>query len=529
MFRRFQISFLSLFFTVLIVAFAVAVVLRIRSYRSIGAAADREVSVATADGSPHLAAPAPGGDRQMASAADAGVNASATSSAPADAPESRRIREQRYRELLQAPIASRSAAAGTAARNSGGQPAGTAPPPKPAAQSPSLLSRIVAPIAKVFGGGGSTPQPQTSSGSTATTTPREPAKDPNSDVTPPQLLSATFDPPTVHDGEETTVVVVANDDLSGVRSIAGNVISPSGALQGFALNREGDPMRYTGRIMVPKNAAEGMWRINYLTLTDNASNSMTLSLSQGTIPSTAAFRVVSSNADTTPPSLRAVWLDRQSMKGGEKNTLFVQADDDKSGVNLVSGVFLSPAKLARIGFGCRPPESGNTFTCEFAPPVRADCGDWQLEQLQLQDKANNMAAVRRDNAMVGAVHVAVLSDQCDSHPPVVEAITLDRYATPAPGTIVIRVTVTDDISGVGSVSGHFVYAGAVAPGNQPPRLWFACSMTDPQTWSGPVAIPDKAAIGVWRLEQLQVLDKSNNLKIDSAAEPLVANVTFRVQ
>jgi hypothetical protein len=44
-----------------------------------------------------------------------------------------------------------------------------------------------------------------------------------------------------------------------------------------------------------------------------------------------------------------------------------------------------------------------------------------------------------------------------------------------------------------------------------------------------VAAQDKTAIGIWRLEQLQVIDKSSNLKIYSAAEPLVGNVTFRVQ
>jgi hypothetical protein len=528
MLRRFQISFLPLFFTILIAALLIAVGFRISSYRSAAAPAGREASAGTPDGSTQLRVPATASNSQPA-AADNTVAATSASSSTSEASESHRIREQRYRQLLQTPPppSAAGAASGNAARKGGGSLAGTAPAAKAPAQNPSLLSRIVAPIAKVFGGGSSAPKtPQGSSGPTVT---REPVKDPNSDVTPPQLLSAVFDPPTVQDGEQTTLIVVASDDLSGVRSIAGNVISPSGALQGFALTRQADAMRYAGGILVPKNAAEGVWRVNYLNLTDNANNSTTLSFNQGTLPATASFRVVSSNADSTPPTLRAVWLDRPSMKGGEKNTLFVQADDDKSGVNLVSGVFLSPGKLARIGFGCRPPDSGNTFTCDFAPPVNADCGDWQLEQVQLQDKANNMISVRRDNPLVAAIHVTVMSDQCDSHPPVVEAITLDRYATTAPGTLVVRVTVTDDISGVGSVSGHFVYTGAVTPGNQPPRLWFACSMTDQQTWSAPVAVPDKAAIGAWRLEQIQVIDKSNNLKIYSAADPLVANVIFRVQ
>ena len=95
------------------------------------------------------------------------------------------------------------------------------------------------------------------------------------------------------------------------------------------------------------------------------------------------------------------------MRAGEKNTVFVQAEDDKSGVSLVSGVFVSPSKQARIGFGCRAGANG-TWECTVSPPACLDCGAWQLEQIQLQDKANNMATFRGDNQIVarrGARHL----------------------------------------------------------------------------------------------------------------------------
>ena len=364
--------------------------------------------------------------------------------------------------------------------------------------------------------------------SSASTQDAHDPKDPNSDITPPQLLGAEFIPPSVKDGESTVLAITATDDLSGIASIAGNVISPSGALQGFAVQREGDTNRYTTRIAIPKNAAEGVWHINYLSLTDKANNTAMFSYGQGTLSSAASFRVISSDADSTPPTLRAIWLDHASMKAGEKNTVFVQADDDKSGVNLISGVFLSPAKFARVGFGCRLGDGAANWTCDFVPPANSDCGDWQLEQVQLQDKANNMVAVRRDNPLVAAVHLTVLGDQCDSHPPSIDIITLDRTVTAAPGSILVRVTASDDISGVSSVSGHFVFTGKIA-GTQPPRLWFACSATDPQTWSGPVPVPVNEAVGMWRLEQVQILDRANNLKIYTVADPVVSNVSFRVQ
>ena len=40
--------------------------------------------------------------------------------------------------------------------------------------------------------------------------------------------------------------------------------------------------------------------------------------------------------DATPPLLRSVYLERRSMNAGERNTVFVQAEDEKSGVSLVS-------------------------------------------------------------------------------------------------------------------------------------------------------------------------------------------------
>jgi hypothetical protein len=518
-----RIRFLPTFFTILAIVLAVAVVLRIHTYahrEDAGTAAAGPT--ATASGTEASAEiespPAEGGSTTMT------VRTAAAGGGSARERERERERERSYEQLLHQPLPAAGGQANHATAPSKAQAAPEAAGKAP--QKPSLLSRIVAPIVNAFSGTPPAKQPQQSA--TATTSEGHDPKDPNSDTTPPQFQAIEFNPASVADGESTLLTITATDDLSGIASIAGNVISPSGALQGFALQRDGETNRYVSRIAIPKSAAEGMWHINYLSLTDKAGNTASFSYSQGMLPPTAAFRVVSSNADSTPPTLRAVWLDRVSMKAGEKNTVFVQADDDKSGVNLISGVFLSPAHFARVGFGCRLPDGADSWSCDFIPPANSDCGDWQLEQIQLQDKANNMIAVRRDNPLLAAVHLAIVSDQCDSHPPVVDAVSLDRYATAAPGTIIVRVSATDDISGVSSVSGHFVFTGQIA-GTQPPKLWFACSSIDPQTWSGPVTIPDKAAVGLWRLEQLQVLDKANNLKIYTTADGVVANVSFRVQ
>ena len=111
---------------------------------------------------------------------------------------------------------------------------------------------------------------------------------------PPQLLGIEFQPNTIHDGEETTLVITATDDLSGVRGISGTLTSPTGkALQGFAQQREGETNRYVSRITIPKDAEEGTWKISFLNMSDQATNMTTLSYAQGTIPPTAVLKVLS--------------------------------------------------------------------------------------------------------------------------------------------------------------------------------------------------------------------------------------------
>src|SRR5512140_1815381 len=170
--RRLRISFLPIFFTVLAAVLLIAVGFRISAYRS-AAPAGRQTSVATAGGSTHVRLPAIE-DGQARSTGDV-----TSTSSTSEAGESHRIREQRYRELLKTPVPP-GGASGRAVQNGGRPPAGPAAPPKPA-QTPSLLSRLVAPVVKVFGGGSSAPQ-----GKSAPTATREPIKDPNSDITPPQ-------------------------------------------------------------------------------------------------------------------------------------------------------------------------------------------------------------------------------------------------------------------------------------------------------------------------------------------------------
>lgn len=528
-----KFSFLSIFFLVLGAVLAVAITLRVRSY-----AADEELrrvhdGVATESETvdPRRPRAVTIANDELTPVANAAEPVQTMPSADRLA-QIAKAREERYNELLRAGAPPAAAAAQVRAESAGhgeGEGVATVAAPK---KEPSLVTRVVTPIASALGINRPQPNPrptppQQQPPQKNPEKPSEPTEppDPESDVLPPQLLALEFMPNQVKDNETTTLMAHVVDDLSGVATVSGVISSPTGALQGFACQREGETQRYIAQVKVPQDAAEGVWKVNYLTLADNARNSINLAAAQGMLPPTAAFRVTSSNSDATGPTLKAVWIDRQAMKAGERNTVYVQAEDEKSGVNVVSGVLISPSKNARIGFGCQLNGQG-VWECPVTPPACLDCGLWSLEQIQVQDKASNMTNFRSDNPLVKTIHVDISADQCDSQPPQITSLTLDPLvvSNSEANTIVARVAVTDDVCGVANLSGQ-----AAGPGTGPsaPRLYFSFERQADQ-WIARISVPKHAARGVWKIVWIQVLDAGHNLKAYSERDPALQGVTFRV-
>ncbi|HYI08797.1 MAG TPA: hypothetical protein VEK57_06975 [Thermoanaerobaculia bacterium] len=437
-------------------------------------------------------------------------------------------RDQRYRELLQSP-----------------PPPAPAPPRAP--DKSSLLDRMVAPIASALGMSQKpkvqpppVPAPaqpnvqeQRASAdrsqpgrSTETVEPEQQIDDEESDIVPPRLLSAEFTPNEVQDGEFTMFSATIDDNRSGVRSVSGVIASPSGSLQGFSCTREGETTRFVARVTIPKEAPAGIWTVRYLTLTDNASNSINLNASQGALPASTTFKVISSRSDASGPQLVRIWLEKEAMRAGERNTAFILAEDDQAGVSQVSGTFVSPAKTARIGFGCRLGGTG-AWECSVAPPACLDCGNWRLEQVQLQDKANNLTTFRGDNQLVSAVTLNIAGMQCDSAPPVITSLAIEPpvVSNAQPSQITVRAIASDDLCGVASLSGQAIPPGGVG-GQRRPILF---KPTGEGGFTGTIDIPAMAAKGLWTLTWVQALDKGHNLRAYSTSDPVVSRATFQVE
>lgn len=349
--------------------------------------------------------------------------------------------------------------------------------------------------------------------------------DAESDTRPPQLLGLQFLPNQVKDGETTTLAVMAQDDMSGIRTISGVIANPSGVtVNGFAAQREGDTNRYVAKILVPPDAAEGDWHIKYLSMSDNASNQVNLTYGAALAPGVASFRVTSSRSDSKGPELKEVWIQKRDMAAGEKNTIFVRAEDDKAGLKIISGVFIGPKKGARLGFGCKPGSTG-AWECTLTVPECIDCGEWQLEQIQMQDNANNTTTVRGDNQMVSMINVSIRGERCDSQAPVLTGLSLDPpvVANGQPAVINVMATVQDDNCGGATLSGL-----VTGPQGQRLNIHFDQSK-DGQNFTGKINLDATQARGKYVVAWIQTMDKGQNLQPYSSSDPIVGRVSFVVE
>jgi hypothetical protein len=197
-------------------------------------------------------------------------------------------------------------------------------------------------------------------------------------------------------------------------------------------------------------------------------------------------------------------------------------------VRLISAVFVSPSKNARLGFGCKHGD-GTTWECTINVPECLDCGDWQLEQVQMQDNANNYVTIRQDNPIIAAVRLNIVGNTCDSTPPVLQSLMLDKSVVvmgQGDPSVTIRVTVTDDMCGVGGMSGQVVGPGTNA------GTFFAFAPEgggDSNSWIGTFRLSPQAPRGIWRIQSITVNDKGQNLRIYYSSDAVLARAQFVVK
>lgn len=328
-----------------------------------------------------------------------------------------------------------------------------------------------------------------------------------SDAAPPEVTAIWFDPPQATPGANLSIYVQAADNLSGVKSVSGAAKSPSGsAVLPFSGDWSESEASFVGTLAIPEQAEMGKWYLTYLQVTDNVSNSKTYAANSALLTK-AYFEVVGSDSDSVPPEVTAVNLNPLDVEGGDTVQVTVEAEDDKSGVERISGLFMSPSKHARLPFSCQNEDEPYLFHGYVTIPEDAESGQWTLEWLQARDGARNAITLNRENAPGifdhASVHVRTVGS--DSQPPTLDNLMTYPATLTYEETAQIVVYASDDTSGISSISG-----GLRSPSGKA-RLHFSCIYDhENDAYQAEVIIPVNAEIGLWRVGYIRMIDKARN-------------------
>jgi hypothetical protein len=145
----------------------------------------------------------------------------------------------------------------------------------------------------------------------------------------------------------------------------------------------------------------------------------------------------------------------------------------------------------------------------------------------MQDNANNFATVRSENPAVAAIRLNITGETCDNTPPVLQGLQLSRteiFMGRDEPVIEVIAQVTDDLCGIGGVSGQ-----VVGPGSSSSGTFFSFQQRDGNTYVGTIRLHANSARGVWHVQSVTVNDKGQNLKIYYSNDPLLARAAFTVK
>jgi len=142
---------------------------------------------------------------------------------------------------------------------------------------------------------------------------------------------------------------------------------------------------------------------------------------------------------------------------------------------------------------------------------------WMAEQDS--DKENGMLGDSKGNSKIDEIK----PDYSDAEPPRVTTIRFEPQKVRHGDTLSVFVRVTDELSGVGTVSGTFR-----SPSGAAALPFRSQKSTEGGVFVGTLTIPARAETGLWYFDILHASDKAHNKRIYPEGSPLLKSSFFEV-
>jgi len=248
-----------------------------------------------------------------------------------------------------------------------------------------------------------------------------------------------------------------------------------------------DTGEWVGRLDIPDWAVPGAWHISSVKITDDEANIQTVADLEP-----ASFEV---SQPAPPGSMRLgsiVASDADAIRGIPATIILPV--EDSSGLASVEAVFVSPSGRQRATAGVMANAASGAplpvslpFPLTLQLPDGSEPGRWSVESV----------TVRNGLGLSGRFFPGpeagfnVESTTFDTHPPEVLAVQLSSDTVTSGGEVTVTAGVTDELTGVGSVTAVLVSPDGKASCAVP------LVVTPDGQWMGSLVIPYYAAGGQW--------------------------------
>ncbi len=241
---------------------------------------------------------------------------------------------------------------------------------------------------------------------------------PKADVMPPVLEEvrigekdrASDEVPSFDISQAIPIYVRATDNISGVASIKVRLIN---SLERYSeltlLPTFEEEDWYVGYVNIPKHYVGGPYRVMSMWIGDRAGQQVFMFGNTHPLLKTARFNVIQdpAQADTVPPRLITVTVDRKQAALGSQIQVTAVAVDDLSGVGTLVIDFAAmpsyidkrrvhmnavarPEIIQKSGFNI----DANTYVGSFRTHVMDEPGEWHVVRVMARDNADNLLDMR---------------------------------------------------------------------------------------------------------------------------------------
>lgn len=328
----------------------------------------------------------------------------------------------------------------------------------------------------------------------------------NPDFTAPKVSSIQFDKEVVEAGQENTIIINVEDDLSGVNFLSvelRNSFNQSFFIDGIYPNENGS---YAISFAVPSYMKSSTFKVWSVYTQDNAGNVNHQVYNEEYPANFDSFAFENANEDNQAPAIQEITFEKDMVISEETNAVRVVARDDNSGVENIEIFVESPTGRGKTSSNLYVDEEGNFRGDLYIPPF-TEPGEWRVSQIIAKDFAGNVLDVKYspENYPDTFGTFMVESDNFDTTPATVNKIIFEEPEVK--GNEEARLTVyAEDTQTVPA----FVEVELVSPSGQQTIKGNA----DFVDYSGlthiGIPVPEDAEHGEWLVKRVWIFDLAGN-------------------